>query len=1341
MNDIHIIFPEKLRENHKKVILQHLLVNKNIYFVKKTFAFTSYNKLLPIQLKTSPFPNLSNNMMYIANIELLEDENQKNENKYHFILDGEFELISVTQNLEDNFCIYYQLLKKLNVEVLKLFDIQNQAILEKLQNELNEISKEKNKAIFNNIFNTIFNLSITDDTNHTNVKIKIYKDYDDSNNSIDEISLVNEKSPIESNNISANISILNAQKNVPEKKEQKNNIFEKIFEKELEDKKSINSLDKNNNQDSNKFDKKLQQVALESQEIDIQNNTIHKDDFVKQLNKKDSSSTANFNRLKTKDLTATSKRSKYDNTNTPGKFSENINNKVFFNQEYNTFQKVTSKELRIQKNFECLYINLISLRNKLLEYDPSDINLIKLEKILDNIRKNFNFLRYRKLIITFNLRNFLYTPFFIVSIEEIDTYKDLTNTILKKSNEISKKIVIKQNYVLDSNSSKILGSSIRMEQSENSLYNQISLVSSRVFKDSNNKANDEMCNIRNSPKNNQIKTKKLKKNCKVEFQDKDLNKVHIQNNKKNFDISYMEVYKYKNKNITYNILLFFLIFSCFISIFVSNKFKNDYSKLGLESLELLNLLDKQYISIIGLHSSIIGILYLYTGLNEFPFDFKVEYYKSKLKFHSKNLKEYKHSFYETLITKNYKDIIDSFHSNEIFTKVLLNWEEIQYESNYDTETDIIISHSLTIFSYLKQENVNQSHNYNFDIFISDLKNYLLFDRNYDILKPDLAILKSKFIEYFFYLNKNIPEGILNKINSLNIILQTKIKNIDDQYQNLVLVLDIINIIIFIITLIFIYVYIKIYNKKIFESIFSILIINKDFDMNFKRLDEEILISRKLIDNFSDFVKIFNLKYYNTFFHSDKNFISSPNQKTYSSSITNKTYKDAFIKDSEFQNITENSLNKHKIDIVQLYDGKSINNNKLSVLSREFSPISKVTSDFLIKNEKSKLYINNNNNISKGTNNLTNASGNFFLINNNTINNITTTNNNDLNNQIYRPSSNFLMKSNNNINQNVKKISNNKNSDIKKNQLNNLTSSNVTQNNIFEAMDYKSIKNYFLSYSLKLVMILRYALIIIFFVNFLLYSSIILLFFFSFSDKRAVKDSTKYLTKRYTDLILINNILRLSLFKNNQHNKYLNPTIFLQNYENLRVKFDLALQNNPTILIETIKIHDSYNKYITNFSDITEINKQFERINFNSRGLDVSADNIINVLKNVLKDFDNYKKSNINLSENAKIFSLIKNLIISNNITILSLEIDYAIEKMAILINDSSSIDFLNINKYYILMLYLDIISITFQLLFYILFLYIAFKKLRYLLNTLLFMSKRYKFRLNQKNGFLTSNKI
>lgn len=1338
-NDIHSILPEKLKENHKKVILQNLIVHKNIYFVKKTFAFTSFNKLLPVQLKVVPFPNLSESIIYLANIEVVAKK-KKSQITYNFILDDEFDLISSTQNLEDDFCIYYDLLKKINMSVLKIFDIHSSAILDKFESQLKIISSEKDKAIFNSIFQNIFNLNLKEEK-LTNVKIQTFNEeesismecLDQSNNKLDLSSKPSENLSF----ISSNLLNMNNQKL------KQNRLFDKILEFETS---NDGTAGNNKRNDENKQKDSIKKLFNAKHENDQDNsvrkikNKLFKDfdynnndksnENITQRNSKSNRITPdvllNKNGLNDSFISSTKKNNK----------KEKLNDVIL--NEMDGFKSVSNKEITIYRDFDVLFKNVICLRSKLLEYDPSDINLIKLDNIIENLKNNYYFMKYRKFQITFHLRNFMYTPFFIVSIDEVELPRNFVYTIPGINYNYLNPISFSKNLENENFTVKNFDSPL----SSNFLINNQDNINENFSRDSV-KTNRPILNLLTH--NTDLKSKQIK--MKLEHK-KNLGNTMIKNDKKfnkSLNINVVKKIKPKTLKQTTLIILIILIIICYCFLFVIYYIKEKYIELGVEGLEILNLLDKQYNSILFLHSTVIGLCYFHSKLNTFSFDFKLEYFMERLKYDSYQIKEYKYLFYSKLLNGNFQSLIENFHSPFNVTKISLNWEEESYVSNYDIEVDKIVSYALTLSFNLKKDTIKEIYSYN--NFIKDIKEWLLFN-NFKRKLTGESVPKSKFTGYIFYFNENIPKRIVPKIKELEDLIYKQIDSTDKYYKAIINILDILNIISFICTLVLIFYCLNKFNNLIIYSIFSILIVNKDLEMNVKKIDEDIFICHKIIENLNQLIKIFNLNSYNNFFRQERNLsknLNDKNKRFPQNTIINYMelqQKDTISEVSYLKSLNNEIVKSHNNakdsgikqnnQLGLLIPTNHNNNNTLSVISREFSPISKLTSERLIhigKIKNNELVKKNNDLImtSKGNVSTTNAN---LLSNHNLLNNINFTSNLDnSHNLINNISANHLLKKN----QSPRKFLQNPLNTIKnskgKNEI--LSSDSLNKNQLFFTLDFESVQKYFLQTTLQLIRILKYALIILFLINFSIHLSIIIINIISFNEKGIFLFSTKYMTKRYSVINLVNNIIRLDIFKNEMNSMDLEPIVYFNQYETIKQTFISNLRNYPNTLVESNLLNNILNKNTTNFTDNVDIEKIFRQKNFNSKGIEVSSDTILNVNKNLFRDFKEF--INTSTSQDLdNVFISITDILNRNENSFLNIEIDFAIEKVVILHSEAIKNDYGNLGRFLKIMLYLYIISIVFESVFFIIFFYISFWKLRNLIKHILFTSRRYKYRLNQR---------
>jgi hypothetical protein len=155
-NDLHNIFPRDLRENHKRVILKHILLDNDFKFHRRTIAFTSYNTNISISIKACAFTNFNNELEFICDIELLDEEPKL----YYFVLDSAFNMMSFNRTFENTYYLNFELLQRLNLDILKLMDISQNTVKNRFKDTLLAIYSRKDLKNFFYIFSGLFNLNL-----------------------------------------------------------------------------------------------------------------------------------------------------------------------------------------------------------------------------------------------------------------------------------------------------------------------------------------------------------------------------------------------------------------------------------------------------------------------------------------------------------------------------------------------------------------------------------------------------------------------------------------------------------------------------------------------------------------------------------------------------------------------------------------------------------------------------------------------------------------------------------------------------------------------------------------------------------------------------------------------------------------------------------------------------------------------------------------------------------------------------------------------------------------------------------------------------------------------------
>jgi PAS domain S-box-containing protein len=161
-DDIHQLFPTQLRESHKKVLLNHFLIQKKLFFRKKTFAFTSSHNMVPLDLMVSSFPTLKKNLQAVVSVYPINDDNKRN---FYFVITEFFELIAISDNLDTYYSLNYDVIDTLGINVLKLFDIDG-LIPVKFKTQLDNIQTERRLKHLDHLYSLsyfLFNLNGGDD--------------------------------------------------------------------------------------------------------------------------------------------------------------------------------------------------------------------------------------------------------------------------------------------------------------------------------------------------------------------------------------------------------------------------------------------------------------------------------------------------------------------------------------------------------------------------------------------------------------------------------------------------------------------------------------------------------------------------------------------------------------------------------------------------------------------------------------------------------------------------------------------------------------------------------------------------------------------------------------------------------------------------------------------------------------------------------------------------------------------------------------------------------------------------------------------------------------------------
>ena len=131
--NIAVLFPDALVKPHNNLVLSYLINNKHFNFPTiHNYIFDKDKFMRGSKLNGICQPGLCKNLVTIIELELIDVGNQ-----YLILMDTNFNLISMSKNFELNYSMTYKLLSKFNINLLKIFDIPQNT----LQNRVKKFYK------------------------------------------------------------------------------------------------------------------------------------------------------------------------------------------------------------------------------------------------------------------------------------------------------------------------------------------------------------------------------------------------------------------------------------------------------------------------------------------------------------------------------------------------------------------------------------------------------------------------------------------------------------------------------------------------------------------------------------------------------------------------------------------------------------------------------------------------------------------------------------------------------------------------------------------------------------------------------------------------------------------------------------------------------------------------------------------------------------------------------------------------------------------------------------------------------------------------------------------------
>ncbi len=137
--DFFIFFPLSLREPHYKAILHFLINHNNFIFEMNRVIFDKNEHSIPCKVKSCVLPYLSKNLVIINEIFL------KNDNNYSFILDHNFEAVSISHFFQKNYHFTLDMLRKSETPLRYIFNLHKHSIEKAFKTQLNIVKKIRKK--------------------------------------------------------------------------------------------------------------------------------------------------------------------------------------------------------------------------------------------------------------------------------------------------------------------------------------------------------------------------------------------------------------------------------------------------------------------------------------------------------------------------------------------------------------------------------------------------------------------------------------------------------------------------------------------------------------------------------------------------------------------------------------------------------------------------------------------------------------------------------------------------------------------------------------------------------------------------------------------------------------------------------------------------------------------------------------------------------------------------------------------------------------------------------------------------------------------------------------------
>lgn len=137
--DFEILFPKDLKEIHHKAMIKYLIANKNFSFCGKKYIFNNHFQLIPATVYSSAMPGIFNKHLEILINLVINNE----KNNLAFILNSEYETVTISKSFEERYAINLEMIRKLDFDLLEIFEIGGNFLKKNFENELKKVEQIK----------------------------------------------------------------------------------------------------------------------------------------------------------------------------------------------------------------------------------------------------------------------------------------------------------------------------------------------------------------------------------------------------------------------------------------------------------------------------------------------------------------------------------------------------------------------------------------------------------------------------------------------------------------------------------------------------------------------------------------------------------------------------------------------------------------------------------------------------------------------------------------------------------------------------------------------------------------------------------------------------------------------------------------------------------------------------------------------------------------------------------------------------------------------------------------------------------------------------------------------